>query len=190
MPSNAFALLRMRNPQASQMAQTMTGGQFQALRQLMLMTQAEAGAFLADRPVTERAVQYWEAGKRAIPEDAARSLIALVLERDRQMDKALAAIDADPTGAVVVWYRSEEDWTWRHQDLHFWKLHNSVAAAIFAAQLAELVTFDATAFVAWLREQVQQGTRMPALQAYQQHLEWAKSVAWGENPAPTAKAGN
>ncbi len=186
MTLSAFTRMWLRHPDPRNLVKSLSGSQFQALRQSMLMTQAEAGAFLVDRPVSERAVQYWEAGRRAIPLEASRSLWLLVQERQLQLEQAFRAIEEDPTGALVVWYRTQEYWAWREQDVRYWKLHNSVAATVYAAGLAELVEFEPDEYQRWLAAH----PRYAHHPAYQRHLQWARDVLWGKNGGRTSNRQN
>lgn len=147
----------------------MSSAECQALRQLLLLTQAEAGSWIGN--VTERSWQYWESGKRPVPEDVAVKLRSVAKERFEHVDAALLELS---TGArpVSVWYQSARDWQWRSapdEKPWAWKLHNSIAAELCARQAITLVPFDPESFAAWSK-----GHKPVTADAEgKEHLRWA-----------------
>lgn len=149
---------------------SMSAAEFQALRQLLLLTQAEAGQHVGERPVSERAVQYWEAGKRAIPEDVATGLRELAVLRQQMIGQGLKHLAYG--AGVAVWYASAEHWKWRLQDESLWKVHNSTVAELLARGAVRVVRFDPDAYAAWAKEQ----PLVVARDEWKLHLKWARQV--------------
>jgi hypothetical protein len=170
------------------------------MRQVLLLTQVEAAAWLSNPPVSERAWQYWEAGKRPVPGDVAQALRAACAQRATSIAEATQALEAasralregeDAQNAprpaakvfmpsqrpVGVWYAKADDWKWtlRPHGLG-WKLHNSVVAHLASAGLIHIVGFDESAYASWSKN-------LPGITAageIHRHIEWAMSVLGSE----------
>ncbi|MEJ6002566.1 Aca2/YdiL-like domain-containing protein [Paucibacter soli] len=157
-----------------EMAGNLSAAECQAARQLLLMTQAEAAEWMSTTPVSERAWQYWEAGRRAVPADVAMTLRSACISRDMAIARALEAIHQAPGQRQVgVWYAKVDDWKWtlRRHGLD-WKLHNSVVAHLTGQGLVKLVGFDEAAYLAWSRD-------LPKITSdgeMTRHAEWARST--------------
>jgi len=168
-------------------ASTIGAAECQAMRQLLLLTQAEAGEWLSTPPVSERAWQYWEAGKRSVPADVAASLRAACDLRRESIEQAQRAIEA-ASGIlhVGVWYAKAADWKWTLRPPGLpWKMHNSVVAHLAGQGAAKLVGFDEAAYAAW-------SEALPKINAARElarHGEWARSVLVGSTAGPVAPAG-
>ena len=162
-----FALGSPKTPVSS----SMSGAECQALRQLLLLTQKEAGTWIGQ--VSERSWQYWESGQRPVPQDVATLLRNIVKEREKLVRAAISQI-AGGERPVAVWYQTEDDWKWRSapKDKPWaWKVHNSVIAELTGQQRMTLVGFNESAFVAWQK----QAGRKPVTTASEamEHLMWA-----------------
>ncbi|MFK4705643.1 DNA-binding transcriptional regulator YiaG [Roseateles asaccharophilus] len=144
-----FGLAPIPNPPAS--ADAMTAAECQALRQALLLTQAEAGLYVSASPVSERAWQYWEAGRRTVPADVAENLRALAKQKADAVDAVIqAASTAPPEPLIAIFYPRVSDWQWTLKDHGTaWKLHNSVVAELAARGLVKIVGFDSEAYAAW-----------------------------------------
>lgn len=150
---------------------SMSAADCQALRQLLLLTQAEAAAWVGE--VSERSWQYWESGRRLVPEDVGRTLRSIAAARVKSVDAAIAQIEAG-SRPVSVWYQTADDWKWRaspKDDAWAWKLHNSVVSELAGRGLVELVGFDSSDFVQWAKR----NSRKPVTTAGEaaEHLAWA-----------------
>ncbi|MEJ6003808.1 Aca2/YdiL-like domain-containing protein [Paucibacter soli] len=163
------------NPESHDDSSATPGGlcaaECQALRQTLLLTQAEAAAWLSTPPVSERAWQYWEAGKRAVPADVAANLRSACAQREHLMATALAAIEQQPGHKpVAVWYAKADDWKWTMRGIGpDWKLHNSVVAQLACQGRVQLVAFDEAAYVEW-------SAPLPPVMAASEmarHVRWA-----------------
>lgn len=149
----------------------------QALRQILLLTQAEAAAWLSNPPVSERAWQYWEAGRRAVPTDVAQNLRDACRKREEMLADALDSIQKTQGQLpIAVWYAKADDWKWTFRDLGLeWKLHNSVLAELASRNLVRLVGFDVAAYVAW-------SEALPAITSageMARHVQWAAETQSG-----------
>lgn len=155
-------------------ASSLSAAECQAMRQLLLLTQAEAAAWLSSPPVSERAWQYWEAGKRQVPEDVARALRFACAQRDWRIGCAIHDIHAKQGRRHVgVWYAKADDWKWTNRPVGLeWKHHNNVMAHLAGQRLLTLVGFDEAAYSAWSRP-------LPAITAageFARHVEWAATT--------------
>lgn len=156
---------------------SMSASQCLALRQIFLMTQAEAAQWVGD--VSERSWQYWEEGRKPVPEDVAAMLRMIASKRTLDIDLALQQINAG-SPAVAVWYRFSDDWRWRATPKDHpwaWKLHNSIVAELASRGCVQIVGFDGVAFNEWSKEQ---GARPRGAVRLEDeavlHLNWAQSV--------------
>lgn len=158
-------------------AEAISSAECQAMRQALLFTQAEAAEWLSAPPVSERAWQYWEAGKRTVPADVATALRGASAHRKQLIASALATLEeAGPHQAiaVAVWYAKSEDWKWTLRGHGpSWKIHNSVVAHLACQGLVKVVAFDATAYAAW-------SSKLPPILAANEmvrHVRWATEKA-------------
>ncbi len=168
---NALQRLFAPAPKNTPVSSAMSAAECQALRQLLLLTQKEAGTWIGK--VSERSWQYWESDQRPVPKDVSTLLRAIVRERCQLVDAVIAQLDsgAPPVG---VWYQSEDDWKLRSapSDKPWdWKLHNSVIAELAGRERLTLVRFSASAFHAWSK----QAGRKPVMAVAEasEHLAWA-----------------
>ncbi len=155
-------------------ASNISAAECQAMRQLLLLTQAEAAQWLSSTPVSERSWQYWEAGKRPVPADVAMQLRLACNSREMAIMRALHAIQQAPGQKQFgLWYAKADDWKWTHRRIGLeWKIHNSVAAHLAGEGILKLVGFDADAYAGW-------SAGLPKITAASEmarHAEWALSV--------------
>lgn len=168
---NALRRLFATAPKNTPVSSSLSAAECQALRQLLLLTQKEAGTWIGQ--VSERSWQYWESGQRPVPQDVSNLLSEIVKEREQLIRSAISQLDAGAR-PVAVWYQTEDDWKWRRAPSDkpwAWKLHNSVIAELTGQQRMTLVAFNESAFVAWKK----QAGRKPVTVATEamEHLLWA-----------------
>lgn len=131
----------------------MKNHELQALRRLLFYTPQEAAALIAAstaRPegVDVRAWQYWEDGRRAVPDDVKTQMHALCVWRRDAIETARAVIKKNRGGhpARIVFYGHMIDWV---GEPILWRPHQSVCAEL-ASRGCELVPFDSSNYAAWL----------------------------------------
>lgn len=153
-------------------------GELQALRQLLLLTQGEAAQLIGN--VSERSWQYWESGRRPVPEDVAVLMRSIASDRAQLLDAAITQLRARPDNAsgLAVWYQDATDWRWRERPgeaLWARNVHNSVLAELLGRGLVTLVKFDPKDFSAWVKNN---GRAIVRIQdEAQEHLAWAEAKA-------------
>lgn len=133
----------------------MTPATLQALRRLLFFSVEEAAALIGG--VSPRSWQYWERGERPIPADVIEVMHRLTAWRGsalaaaRESMTAIQARHGPPESVRLVWYQTADDFaTVAGFDPLLWRPHCSVVAELAATTSAELVTFDAPAYAAWL----------------------------------------
>lgn len=155
----------------SPVSSSMSASECQALRQLLLLTQHEAATWIGN--VSERSWQYWESGKRPVPEDVSKLLRSIVAVRGESVDAAISQIEAG-SRPVAVWYQTADDWKWTStpsDKAWAWKLHNSVLAELAGRGRIALIGFDEAAFMEWCKNNGRKPVRVDAEAA--EHLAWA-----------------
>ena len=121
----------------------------QALRRLLFFSQPEAASVIGG--VTERSWQFWEAGKRTIPDDVIETITQLVAWRNQAIEAASAQIAESGLTPSLIWYNSSDDWSsLPGREPILWRPHCSAIADLCARFGAVAVEFALSDYAKWL----------------------------------------
>ncbi len=128
----------------------MTPATLQALRRLLFYSQPEAAKLVGG--VSDRSWQFWERGKRPIPQDVIGRVNSLCAWRNQTLSEAEAQIKVvGAKNPAFVWYDSLDDWIVLNEgEPMFWRPHCSVIAELCARHSGKAVVFEPDSYCWWL----------------------------------------
>ncbi|ULJ64612.1 YdiL family protein [Wielerella bovis] len=134
-------------------------------RQLLCLSVQDAAEHIGG--VKQRSWEYWEQGKKPVPDDVAERINHLLNRRHdilATVQQKMLRDDADLKGVAVVYYTTPEDC----ESVLDWRFSQSLAQTLAHDYGAKLVLFDSKKYIAWLLENGMQDTS-------EKRSEWA---AW------------
>lgn len=118
-------------------------------RVLLCLTVQDAAEHIGG--VQQRSWEYWEQGRRPVPNDVAEKMNAL-LNRRREIlatvQQKMLRGDADLKGISVIYYPTPE----YSESILDWRFSQSLATTLAHDYGAKLVSFDVRSYTAWLVE--------------------------------------